>query len=491
MARIASGAAALHPLPQQSLDDVVALLGGAASSSAKPEHIVVIPFVGTFDGNAFAAKTTDGKPMIALPIERPGSELTMTHEFTHAVNESLGGLWAAGEQTVGTLMFTEGLAMRATERLHPGEPEFSYVSLTSDWFTNCQREQGRILRGLEPHLLDTGETAITQFTYGTGASGLTREAYCGGWLTVGYLLHHGWTFPALAHLGRAQINPLMGSTLAQLLQSGQISAGDATSGVPQTPGVSTTDVKQPAFLGRLYKPNDPTEHNTGILLIGGTEGHLYTADDIGPKLASLGYVVLGLDYHDAYDSRRKFSNTPLESFISAVAWLKAGVSTLLEHVIAVGYSRGLEAALLTAAYDQDVNGVAVFSPSSVVWGAMGSTDPKGPSGWSYQGKLLPFLIPSPRAGAAAFAEPLADRTKAGVAAIPVARIAGPVFLAASDADAIWPSARMARDVQNTLQNADFFSSVTLMTFNHASHRLLARAKCADRNLQITRRDQSD
>jgi dienelactone hydrolase len=477
MDRIKQGASGLQPSPQKALDAVASLF--EVPETASPEKIVLVPFVGTFDHNAFAAKSSDGKPMVALPIEVTGSEVTMAHEFTHIVNENLGGLWKTSPQTVGTLMFTEGLAMRASEKLDPGQPEFSYVSFNPEWYSACQQKRIAVLDSLKPRLVETSEQFLTQFTYGTGGSGLTREAYCGGWFVVGDLLNHGWTFPALARLSREQINPLVARTVAELSQQ-------PSSGTLQAPGskqpqekAETEDVKQSNFRGRLYRPAASSARNMGILLIGGTEGHLYTADEIGPRLAALGYFVLGVDYHDAYDGGRKFANVPIESFTSAAAWLRTKLPAQKGMVTVLGYSRGTEGALLTAVYAPEIAGVVLFSPSSVVWGAMGSTDPSGPSGWSYQGKPIPYLLPESQVqGGASFAAALSNPQKVDAALIPVGKIQGQIFMAASDDDAIWPSGQMARQLQTEFEAAHTASPVTLMEFNHASHRLLGQGPSA-------------
>lgn len=153
--------------------------------------------------------------------------------------------------------------------------------------------------------------------------------------------------------------------------------------------------------------------------------------------------------------------------------MKATYKNRSTHVVVIGYSRGSEAALLAAGIDHDIDGVAVFSPSSVVWGAMGNNDLKGPSGWSYNGKPLPFLVPSEKqTGAAAFESVLNDTISIKPSLIHSENIQGPIILMGSDDDAIWPSGRMARMIQKNLQSKNYSYPVTLMIFNHASHRIL-------------------
>jgi|GEM_PF-979864 len=469
--RIERGSSTLSPSPQQALNAVSNLLSGPEPPSGPSEKIVVVTFVGTFDRNAFAAKTSDGEPMIALPIEVPGSELTMTHEFTHVVNQSLGHLWQAGEQTIATLMFTEGLAMRVTQQLDPSAPEYAYVSLVPDWFVECQSRHVEVLSGLIPHLLETGEGSITRFTYGTGASGLTREAYCGGWYAVGYLLKHGWTFPTLARLNRSQINAVMQQTVPEMLNQPDHNVPSNSPLVPHVQ-VRTSDVTQPGFKGRLYEPDEQRTHNVSVVLIGGSEGHLFTADDIGPRLASLGYPVLGVDYTNGYSDTRRLADVPIEMFTKAANWLKAKEGGNDTRIVMIGYSRGSEAVLLAASSDPDLNGVAVFSPSSVSWSALGSTDPRGQSGWTQNGRPVPFLAPTDQTGPSAFFSALTDSVQQRLSRIPVEHIRAPLLLVASDDDGIWPSGEMARQIQTRLKAVGFRYDVTLLLFNHGSHRIL-------------------
>jgi dienelactone hydrolase len=468
--RIKQGSSVLSPSPQESLNSVVKLLSENDQLTGPSKQIVLVTFVGTFDRNAFAGKTSDGKPMIALPIEVAGSELTMTHEFVHIVNEALGHLWENGEQTIATLAFTEGLAMRATQDLHPNAPEYSYVSLAPDWFDSCKETHEEVLEGMIPHLLDSGQEAITRFTYGTGSTGLTREAYCGGWYAVGYLLRHGWTFKSLAHLDRAQIDALMVTVVP--LASEERNEVTRYGPLRPTDHVVRKDVVHTAFRGRLYEPSAINRRRVGVIVVGGSEGHLIIADDIGPRLAALGYSVLGIDYCDGYSDARPLANIPIEEFTAAVTWLKDRVGTGAK-ISMIGYSRGSEAALFAASVDSQIDGIAVFSPSSVIWSALGSTDPTGKSGWSYQDKPLPFLAPlADQSGIDAFRVPLDLVGQDNPAVIPVERIHVPILLVASDDDGIWPSGQMARQIEIELHRRNQKSDDTLLLFSSASHRLL-------------------
>lgn len=197
LSRIRAGAADIVPSPQTQLAQVVSLLQPADSG-----QVQVTVFVGTFHHDAFASGKIGGVWRIAIPIEESNAELalSMTHEFTHAVQRS-SGQWAG--QTVGGAIFSEGLAMRVTEKLNPGFSPETYTTSTKEWLDTCAAKLPEVFRDLQGHLNDTGGQAVSQFTLQKGGAGFDREIYCAGWFTVGRLLQEGKSFPALARLPQA------------------------------------------------------------------------------------------------------------------------------------------------------------------------------------------------------------------------------------------------------------------------------------------------
>lgn len=192
--RITAGAADIVPSPQTKLAEVVSLLHPSDSG-----QVQVTVFVGTFHHDAFASGKINGVWRIAIPLEESNTEmaLSMTHEFTHAVQRS-SGRWAG--QTVGGAIFSEGLAMRVTEKLNPGFSPQTYTTSTKEWLDTCATKLPEVFNDLEGHLNDTGAEAVSKFTVQKGGAGLDREIYCAGWFTAGSLLKEGRSFPELASL---------------------------------------------------------------------------------------------------------------------------------------------------------------------------------------------------------------------------------------------------------------------------------------------------
>ena len=64
----------------------------------------------------------DDIPTVAIPVEGEPLNLVLTHEFTHVVEGEQAQLSFGWERSIAHTIFTEGLAMRATQKLHPDHP---------------------------------------------------------------------------------------------------------------------------------------------------------------------------------------------------------------------------------------------------------------------------------------------------------------------------------------------------------------------------------
>jgi hypothetical protein len=208
---IREGAAGIQPPPQEILQSVANLLNASV-----PVKATLVIFVGDFSGNAFTAPGADG-PTVAIPVEGSGAALSMTHEFTHVVEAEQAHLSLDWTRSIAHTIFVEGLAMRATEKLHPGLAAKDYVGEYSpDWFARARAKRAAILADIEPHLGDSDSAAVMKYTMGTGGAGIDREAYYAGWIVMGDLLKHGWSFPGLARVSDAEMVKLVGDSLERL-----------------------------------------------------------------------------------------------------------------------------------------------------------------------------------------------------------------------------------------------------------------------------------
>ena len=218
--RLRAGAGGIVPNPHRKLDELVSLL-----EPTEGGRIQLTTFVGTFHRSAFASGKIDGIWRIAIPLEDSDLDhaLDMTHEMTHAVQRS-SGHWEG--QTVGGAIFSEGLAMRTTEKLNSGYEPYIYTASTPEWLHDCQAKLPEVFRDLGGHLNDAGAEAVSKFTIAKGATGLNREVYCAGWFIVGRLLEQERSYSDLAGLTQGDAIALVSQQLKGW--QGTLSSGNTT-----------------------------------------------------------------------------------------------------------------------------------------------------------------------------------------------------------------------------------------------------------------------
>ena len=145
----------------------------------------------------------------------------MTHEFTHVVEAEQAGLSLDWKRSIAHTIFAEGLAMRVTQQLHPGQPDKVYTGeFTPGWLARAEAQRALILADIAPHLAASDAETVMRYTMGTGGAGLEREAYYTGWLVINDLLAHGWTFPRLARVKDEAMVGIVNESLQRLAKDG-------------------------------------------------------------------------------------------------------------------------------------------------------------------------------------------------------------------------------------------------------------------------------
>lgn len=162
--------------------------------------VVLIFFVGAFDGNAFAAPYGENRIAVCLPVEEGVNQVTMVHELIHLVHGKITGFAAGWERPVASLVMQEGLAMRLSKHLVPDHKDEDYVADQNGWFRSCCMEEQQILEGIKPYLRECSGESIFQFTMGTGTTGKVREGYFAGWKLIEAMLEDGMTFADIARI---------------------------------------------------------------------------------------------------------------------------------------------------------------------------------------------------------------------------------------------------------------------------------------------------
>lgn len=263
------------------------------------------------------------------------------------------------------------------------------------------------------------------------------------------------------------------------------------------PGTIIRAVEEHGLAGLLFIPADTTSGRLPtIITVGGSGGGLDW--EIAAALAAHGYASLALPYFGFDPLPVSLNSIPLEYFESAIAWLSRQPEVDPGRLAIHGTSRGGELALLLGSRIPLLRVVAGIVPGHVVWQGTGRPPEGGESttqsrtgrrsSWTHGGKPLPFVPYRlswfrvwTAARLIAFRKPVrfvnlhrdSLRRRADVerALIPVEKIQAPVLLASAGADLIWPSERMADEIEERLAQKKFAYEVRHVRNPGAGHAL--------------------
>ncbi|MBY3171629.1 acyl-CoA thioester hydrolase/BAAT C-terminal domain-containing protein [Rhizobium laguerreae] len=219
---------------------------------------------------------------------------------------------------------------------------------------------------------------------------------------------------------------------------------------------------------------------TGVIVLSGSSGRVDV--DRAALFARAGASALAPRWFGAAGQSPGICEIPLETFFSSIDYL---ISRGCQRTIFVGTSKGAEAALLTAAYDERVSAVIAFSPTSVVWGNIGPGKdgvawPER-SSWSLKGLPLDF-VPAVSAwergnrdGLISYRALFEQSLSANPAAvqraqIPIEKTAADIILVAGGDDALWPSDMFALELSR--RRNEYGMPASLVVDNEAGHRIL-------------------
>ncbi|ANA32266.1 hypothetical protein R82526_01550 [Ralstonia mannitolilytica] len=260
------------------------------------------------------------------------------------------------------------------------------------------------------------------------------------------------------------------------------------------PGVTRHEVRaadnEEGLVGTLYLP-DPYAHpgpRPAVLILNGSGGGMN--EPRAALYASHGYAAFALAYFKAPGLSDYISNTPLEYFERALAWLRRRARPLHDFVAVSGQSRGGELALLLGAtFPEAVSAVIGYVPGAVVHSGQNAADPavgrEGPT-WLYRGQPLPHLWegnrtatwapfdegPAPHRHERAIRTALQDADAVARARIRVERTRGPVLLLSATDDGSWPSSDYSRMVTAKLAEVRHPYPVEHFDYEGAGHAIV-------------------
>lgn len=254
----------------------------------------------------------------------------------------------------------------------------------------------------------------------------------------------------------------------------------ATNGNPHVTGVHRQEIRTNVVGDFYVLPN--TGRVPGLILLGGSEGQ--PMKERSALLASSGYAVLNLFYFGHDSLPKHFAEVPLEYLTNAISWLQAHEQVDPARIGLIGYSRGAEAALLTATLRSDVKAVVAVAPSSVVWPGPGASG-YFHSAWSLNGRELPYVPVKFSKGFGAFLkeatggtqiehrplfeDALKNKQVVELATIHVEKIRGALLLISGKDDRVWPSAPMAEMIVARLRERQPALTVQHFSYQNAGH----------------------
>jgi dienelactone hydrolase len=239
------------------------------------------------------------------------------------------------------------------------------------------------------------------------------------------------------------------------------------------PGPTGRRVSESGLLGNFYPGRGPGRR-PAVLALGGSEGGIGEGSKrTALALQAEGFSVLSLAYHRAPGQPPHLELIPLERFSAAISWLQRQAEVDSGRIGIVGVSKGAEAALLAATRDSRIKAVVAAAPSSVAWqGSSFDRDGDFASSWTERGRPLDHLSYGRWKWWTEMSPILAESLKTlpshPGAAIPIERTVAPVLLVCGEADTLWPSCPMARQLEHRARRHGR-PAITLLAYPSAGH----------------------
>jgi dienelactone hydrolase len=243
-----------------------------------------------------------------------------------------------------------------------------------------------------------------------------------------------------------------------------------------SPGVRIVSIHEHGLVGMRFTPMAPRVIRARVLVLGGSEGGIGSAD-IAALLAAHDFDALALAYFGEDSLPGQLAEIPLEYFGKALGLLAPGSVREGPPVAILGTSKGAEAALLLAVRYPVVTGVVAYAPSSVAWSCI--CDSATRPSWTWEGKgvasIPPGVDPDYRPAPGSALRPAINyayrmrKNPISEAVIPVEKTRAKLLLVAGGADALWPSASMAEAIRRRRSVTGETSSVRMLSYERAGH----------------------
>lgn len=239
-------------------------------------------------------------------------------------------------------------------------------------------------------------------------------------------------------------------------------------------GIRPKNIREKGIHAQLFLPKKGKNNTTVVLLGGGQWGDYW-----GQYFAKNNFTGLSLAYTRQPGLPLLPEAIDLAYFENALRWLQKQPAVAPNKIVVMGASRNAELALVLAAtFPELIHGVIAYAPSSVSWSntvlPFNSDDLK--ASWVYHNQDIPYVpmdkIKPDSTGTLqmlSYWQRGLSKPAAKNAAIAVENIQGPILLFSGLDDQVWPSASMANQIENRLQQQNFSHSVQNIQYAQAGH----------------------
>jgi dienelactone hydrolase len=243
------------------------------------------------------------------------------------------------------------------------------------------------------------------------------------------------------------------------------------------PAPVATEIETPAISATLYYPAGSAQKRPAILVLGGSDGGRAWASEMARSLADGGYVALALTYFGGTGDElsQQLVAVPVERLRAGLDRLTLDPRVDTDRIGVIGFSKGAEAALLLASIDRRIAAVVAASPSDRLWQGIDRRGGAPASSWSIAGAPLsyvPFALCDHCSALVDLYRHSRDRAAPDMGRIDVEDFRGALLMLVSEADKIWPSAQMARALEQALIVRPSSAGVAIHQFPDAGHFLL-------------------
>ncbi len=217
------------------------------------------------------------------------------------------------------------------------------------------------------------------------------------------------------------------------------------------------DIREDGIVGKLFMPKRHIPGRAAVIMIPGAGAPNFQTLT-AYLLAARGFTVLSLPYYGLDGLPQQLESIPIEYFSQAIDLLRREYVGKDRKLFLLGISRGTEAAAMAALQRDDIAGLILLSPSSVLNSGWGTGLQRRVPAWTLHGSPLPFMPSVDGEDEVMRAQTPPYRTRARYdlrldklaendsARIPFENIESNVVLLSCDQDEVWPSARMSAEI---------------------------------------------